>query len=131
MAPWSSSTRSYRDDSIGFWALSRHADVLAAFQDPERFSSREGVALETVGDASAVMSFLAMDPPRQTRLRALVSRGFTPRRVRELEAPIRKLAAEYLDRMTEAGGGDAITDFAGRLPMDVVSEMLGVPPADR
>ncbi|MBW2313226.1 MAG: cytochrome P450 [Deltaproteobacteria bacterium] len=121
----------YRDDSIGFWALSRHADVLAAFQDPERFSSREGVALETVGDASAVMSFLAMDPPRQTRLRALVSRGFTPRRVRELEAPIRKLAAEYLDRMTEAGGGDAITDFAGRLPMDVVSEMLGVPPADR
>ena len=65
----------YRNERIGFYALSRHADVRAAFLDSERFSSREGVALEDVGDASAVMSFLAMDPPRHTRLRALVSRG--------------------------------------------------------
>lgn len=121
----------YRNERLGFWALSRHADVRAAFLDPERFSSREGVALESVGDASAVMSFLAMDPPRQTRLRALVSRGFTPRRVRDLEGPIRKLAVTYLDRMAADGGGDLIDDFAGRLPMDVISEMLGVPPADR
>jgi cytochrome P450 len=121
----------YHNEAIGFWALSRHADVRAAFLDPERFSSREGVALEDVGDASAVMSFLAMDPPRQTRLRALVSRGFTPRRVRELEAPIRKLAGETLDRVAETGACDWIADFAGRLPMDVISEMLGVPPEDR
>jgi len=121
----------YRNEAIGFFALSRHADVLAAFLDPETFSSREGVALESVGDASAVMSFLAMDPPRQTRLRALVSRGFTPRRVRELEGPVRKLAGTYLDRMTDASEPDLIADFAGRLPMDVVSEMLGVPPEDR
>jgi len=120
----------YRNEALGFWALSRHADVLAAFLDPETFSSREGVALESVGDASAVMSFLAMDPPRQTRLRALVSRGFTPRRVREIEGPIRKLAVAYLDRMDPAGG-DLIDDFAGRLPMDVISEMLGVPSGDR
>jgi len=121
----------YHDERLGFYALSRHADVLAAFLDPERFSSREGVALEDVGDASAVMSFLAMDPPRQTRLRNLVSRGFTPRRVRELEGPVRKLATLYLDRVAGAGRCDFITDFAGRLPMDVVSEMLGVPPEDR
>jgi cytochrome P450 len=121
----------YHNEAIGFWALSRHADVMAAFLDNDTFSSREGVALESVGDASAVMSFLAMDPPRQTRLRALVSRGFTPRRVRELEGPVRKLATEYLDRMSERDRGDWIADFAGRLPMDVISEMLGVPPVDR
>jgi len=118
-------------ERIGFFALSRHADVLAAFLDPERFSSREGVALENVGDASAVMSFLAMDPPRHTRLRALVSRGFTPRRVRELEGPVRKLAGHYLEGMAQLGRCDFIADFAGRLPMDVISEMLGVPPEDR
>jgi hypothetical protein len=121
----------YHNERIGFFALSRHADVLAAFLDPERFSSREGVALEDVGDASAVMSFLAMDPPRHTRLRALVSRGFTPRRVRELEGPVRKLAGHYLERMAQLGRCDFIADFAGRLPMDVISEMLGVPPEDR
>lgn len=121
----------YHNAEIGFFALSRHADVLAAFLDPERFSSREGVALETVGNASEVMSFLAMDPPRQTRLRALVSRGFTPRRTRELEVPIRKLATQYLDQMADQPRADLITDLAGRLPMDIISEMLGVPQADR
>lgn len=121
----------YRNERLGFFALSRHGDVLAAFQDPERFSSREGVALEGVGDASAVMSFLAMDPPRQTRLRALVSRGFTPRRVAGLEGSIRQLAIRYLEALGKRGGGDWIADFAGRLPMDVISEMLGVPPEDR
>ncbi len=122
----------YRNEALGFYALSRHADVLAAFQDSERLSSREGVALESVENADRVMSFLAMDPPRQTRLRALVSRGFTPRRVAQLEGPIRELARTYLDRMAAAGPrSDWIADFAGRLPMDVVSEMLGVPPEDR
>ncbi|NNL66706.1 MAG: cytochrome P450, partial [Myxococcales bacterium] len=56
---------------------------------------------------------------------------FTPRRTRELEGPIRKLAGTYLDRMADASAPDAISDFAARLPMDIISEMLGVPPADR
>ncbi|MFQ5418518.1 MAG: cytochrome P450, partial [Myxococcota bacterium] len=82
-------------------------------------------------DAHRVMSFLGMDPPRQTRLRALVSRGFTPRRVAELEGHIRELATHYIDRFIAAGKCDIISDFSGRLPMDVVSEMLGVPAEDR
>jgi cytochrome P450 len=121
----------YHDAERGFWALSRHADVLAAFLDPERFSSTKGVALEDIGDAEAVMSFLAMDPPRHDRLRALVSRGFTPRRVRELEPSIRALACRYLDGVAGKESFDFIGEFAGRLPMDVISEMLGVPAADR
>jgi hypothetical protein len=122
----------YRNDALGFWALSRHADVLAAFRDWKRFSSAQGVALEELGfDASRTMSFLAMDPPRHDRLRALVSRGFTPRRVAELEPRIRSLARGYLAELDGRSGCDFIADFAGRLPMDVVSEMLGVAEADR
>jgi len=124
----------YRNEALGFWALSRHADVLAAFREWTLFSNRNGVSLDLDAfheNAEATMSFLAMDPPRHDRLRALVSRGFTPRRVSALEPHIRALASRYLDAAVEARGCDFIRDFAGKLPMDVVSEMLGVPEADR
>lgn len=121
----------YHNVERGFWALSRHEDVLAAFRDPERYSNTEGVSVDPVTDAQAVMSFLAMDPPLHTRVRALVSRGFTPRRAADLEPTVRKLANHYIDRFVEQGSCDFVEDFAGRLPMDVVSEMLGVPPNDR
>jgi len=123
----------YRNDDVGFWALSRYADVLAAFKEPLLFSNAQGVSLErsSSGDAAAVASFLAMDPPRHDQMRALVSRGFTPRRVNDLEPRVRQLATQYIDRFIDAGRCDFIQDFAGKLPMDVVSELLGVPPADR
>ena len=123
----------YHNERLGFWALSRHADVLAALKDTQRLSSKYGVALEGLGDvdASATMSFLAMDPPRHTRMRALVSRAFTPRRVAQLEPHIREIATEHIDHFIADGACDFIRDFAGKLPMDVVSEMLGVPREDR
>lgn len=77
------------------------------------------------------MSFLGMDPPEHTRLRNLVSSGFTPRRVRALEPGIRALATHYIDRFIDRGQCEFIAEFAGKLPMDVISEMLGVPEADR
>ena len=123
----------YHNEALDFWALSRHADVLAAFRDTERYSNSEGVALEReqLVDATAVMSFLAMDPPRHDRLRALVNRGFSPRCVTDLEPRTRALATHYIDAFIERGSCDFIQDFAGRLPMDMVSEMLGVPASDR
>ena len=124
----------YRNDALDFWALSRHADVLAAFRDPLSFSNANGVSLDPTAShpgARATMSFLAMDPPRHTRMRALVSRGFTPRRIAALESRIREITTEHIDRFIGAGRCDFIGDLAGRLPMDVVSEMLGVPAADR
>ena len=124
----------YRNEALGFWALSRHADVLAGFRDWQHFSNRNGVSLDLDAfheDAETTMSFLAMDPPRHDRLRALVSRGFTPRRVSSLEPHIRALSVRYLESFVEKGSCDFIRDFAGKLPMDVISEMLGVPAADR
>ena len=77
------------------------------------------------------MSFLAMDPPRHTRMRSLVSKAFTPRRVAELEPHIRALAVRYLDAAVDAGSFDMVADVAGKLPMDVISQMIGVPETDR
>jgi len=81
--------------------------------------------------AERTTSFLAMDPPRHTRMRALVSRGFTPRRVAELEPHIRELTVRQLSAAAAHGTFDFIRDLAGRVPMDVISELVGVPPADR
>src|SRR5260221_392009 len=75
----------YRSEALDFWALSRHADVLAAFKDTERFSNDHGVSLDPESwgpQATAGTSFLALDPPNHTRLRGLVSKGFTARRAR-------------------------------------------------
>jgi cytochrome P450 len=124
----------YRNDELDFWALSRHADVLAAFRDVDRYSSRMGVSLDPAAfgpHAHKAMSFLAMDPPRHTRMRSLVGKGFTPRRVAELEPRIRELTRQHLEPALEAGSFDMIADFSGKLPMDVISELVGVPVADR
>jgi cytochrome P450 len=77
------------------------------------------------------MSFLAMDPPRHTRMRGLVSRAFTPRRIADLEPRVRELARRHIDRFVGEGRCDFVRDFAARLPMDVISDMLGVPEGDR
>jgi cytochrome P450 len=86
-------------------------------------------------NAHLVMSFLGMDPPNQTRLRKLVSRGFTPKRVAEMEPRITEISLRHLEAALakgEAEGGfDWIVDFAGKYPMDVISELLGVAPEDR
>lgn len=124
----------YRNDEFDFWALSRHADVLNAFRDPAHLSNRYGVTLDPAAygpQAHKSMSFLAMDPPRHTRMRSLVSKAFTARRVAELEPDIRTLAVRYLDAAVEAGSFDMVGDVAGKLPMDVISQMIGVPEADR
>jgi cytochrome P450 len=80
------------------------------------------------------MSFLAMDDPAHLRLRTLVSKGFTPRRIRELEPRVTEIAHQHLDIMVEKaahGVVDYVNEFAGKLPMDVISELMGVPEPDR
>ncbi len=127
----------YHNAELGFWAVSRHTDVLQGFRNTTTLSNRDGVSLDPISrgpHASKTMSFLAMDDPDHLRLRTLVSRGFTPRRIRELEPRVTELAVTHLDAMLEQaadGTADYVAEFAGKLPMDVISELMGVPEADR
>jgi len=123
----------YHNDALDFWALSRHEDVLAAFKDTESYSNIAGVSLDqsNAGSPEIVMFILAMDPPRHAKYRALVSRAFTGKRVLDLEPRIRRIAREHADRASQSGSCDFIHEFAGKLPMDVISELLDVPQTDR
>jgi cytochrome P450 len=130
----------YRNADLGFWALSRHQDVLAGFRNSTTLSNKFGVSLDPASrgpHASKTMSFLAMDDPAHLRLRTLVSKGFTPRRIRELEPRVTEIATQHLDTMMEKAGStpsetvDYVNEFAGKLPMDVISELMGVPVEDR
>jgi len=123
----------YRNDALDFWALSRYRDVLGASLAWETYSSAEGTTLERLDphlfDVRPMMIFL--DPPRHDRLRKLVSRAFTPRRIAELEPFIRATVTRLLDRLVADGGGDFVTDLSMPLPMEVIFTLLGVPEADR
>jgi len=123
----------YHNEALAFWALSRYQDVVDASRDWATYSSAEGTTLERldprVGEYLPMMIFL--DPPRQTRLRTLVSKVFTPRRVAALEPSIRERAQHYLTPLADAGGGDFVQQFSALLPMDVIFTLLGVPSEDR
>lgn len=121
-------------DGDGFWAILRYADVLAVSRDAETFSSgRRGIMIfdesfETSGRARTMME---MDPGPHARLRALVNRGMTPRRILALEDYARRRFESVLDAALEARRCDFVEDVAGRLPLEIITEMMGVPQADR
>ena len=121
----------YFSERYGFYALSRFADVLAAHRDWQGFSSAHGIELFTLSmDPEEVASFrsiIMMDPPEHDRFRALVSRVFTPRAVTALEPMIREVICSFLDPVSDAPEFDAVADFAGPFPVEVISRMLGVP----
>ena len=124
----------YHNEELKFWALSRHTDVVQGFRNSTSLSNRHGVALDPISrndEAHRVMSFLALDDPGHLRLRTLVSKGFTPRRIRELEGRVVEIAVQHLDVALQSDTFDFVDDFAGRLPMDVISDLMGVPDEDR
>jgi len=123
----------YRNERRDFWALSRHADVVAALRNPGLFSNCNGISLETeLWGPHAVKTsfFLAMDPPEHGAHRSLVSSAFTPRRVAAMEPRIRALARTRLEPLHYQSRFDFAADYAAALPNDVVCELLGVPEAD-
>ncbi|MCW2733053.1 MAG: cytochrome, partial [Mycobacterium sp.] len=124
----------YHNEELKFWAVSRHADVVQGFRNSTSLSNKHGVSLDPISrneHAHKVMSFLALDDPGHLRLRTLVSKGFTPRRIRELEARVTEIAVQHLDAALQSDTFDYVDDFAGKLPMDVISELMGVPDEDR
>jgi cytochrome P450 len=122
----------YRNERLDFYALTRFQDCFDAFLDWKRYSSARSTVLELMDQPLPPGSLMIfMDPPRQTRLRNLVSKAFTPRRIRELEPAIRRIARQYLDGLEGMTEFDVVGGFTSRLPMDVISTMLGIPEADR
>jgi cholest-4-en-3-one 26-monooxygenase len=119
----------------GFWAVTRHADVAAVNKDNVTFSSHRGGSLiwdqvpEMLEQQRLMM--LNMDTPMHTRYRLLVNRGFTPRMVAQLEERARAITRDILDRVCEKGACDFVTDVSAELPLQVIAELLGVPPEDR
>jgi pimeloyl-[acyl-carrier protein] synthase len=130
------------ETGAGIWALTRYAEVQQVLKDA-RFSvararadvvqrNRERVPPQLLGGPGGLRTMLILDPPEHTRLRNLVSKAFTPRRVSALEPHIASLTAELLDAAAERGGGemDVIRDLAEPLPAIVIAELLGVPAED-
>jgi len=113
----------------GFWALSRYEDVLRAHKDPETYSSRGGVVVEDISFALPML--VGMDEPDHGRLRDLVKRRWTKRRILDLERPIRQLARDFVGAFSGKGRAEVMEQLAGRLPMAVICELLSVPAHDR
>lgn len=122
----------YHSEQYDFYALSRHADVAAAFKDFETYSSARGVTLEEIqsGRHSHEQSIIWMDPPEHRRMRSLVNKVFTPRAIQAQEAVIREKIDHYLSRV-DPTAFDVVADFSGLFPVEVIATMLGVPEADR
>src|SRR4029078_4697887 len=121
----------YRNEKVGFYALSRYEDVLDASQQPLLYSSAEGNTIDMTDTKSLLPMMIFMDPPEHDVQRKLVSRAFTPRAIADLEPFVRKTAIEHLDPLREKGGGDFVEEFSAVLPMNVIMELLGVPAEDR
>jgi hypothetical protein len=124
----------YRNETRGFWALSRFEDIWTATHDPRRFSSASGIVIgqDMMAAAGDTMPMLIMmDPPRHDELRKVVSRAFTPRRMAAMEEDVRRITRELLSSFLERGEVEFVHEFAAPLPMIVIAEMLGVPLSDR
>ncbi len=108
----------YYNAEYGFYALSRFDDVERAHREPATFSSAHGTVLEMMGPDPVVSTsmMIFMDPPDHTRLRSLVSRAFTPRRVAQLESRIRELSAGFLDAQQGNSTFDYVQDFGAGFP---------------
>jgi cytochrome P450 len=110
--------------------VARYADVIAALRDHEKLSSVGPPPPPEAyqGRFAGARNMLGADPPQHSRLRRLVSRDFTPRRIRELEPQIRRIASDLLDAVAASGEFDVMADLANVLPVKVIAQMLGVPP---
>jgi cytochrome P450 len=117
----------------GYWALTRRADIAYVSQQPELFTSAQGVALDPMpAEIQRFASFfLSMDPPQHTVYRRLISSAFTPRHVRAIEEQIRRNAVDIVDDLVGAGDIDFVAACSARLPMLTIMDMLGVPSADQ
>jgi cholest-4-en-3-one 26-monooxygenase len=126
----------FNDD--GFWAVTRHRDVVAISRDSDTFSSYENTAIvrfssgntrEQIEMQRVIM--LNIDPPHHTKVRGIVSRGFTPRAINNLRDVLNERAKKIVQDALAKGTGDFVTDIACELPLQAIAELIGVPQEDR
>jgi cholest-4-en-3-one 26-monooxygenase len=122
----------------GYWAVSRHADVLSVSKDSKHYSTYEnGAIIRFAADMTRdqVEATRAMvvnqDPPDHTRLRNIISRGFTPRAVGALHDALEKRAVAIVNEARLKGEGNFVEDIAAELPLQAIADLLGVPQEDR
>ncbi len=123
----------YYNERHDFWGLSRYADIDAALREPNKLSSAKGDILEVV-KADPVMPpgvFINEDPPLHTIHRALVSRAFTPKRIREIEDKVRTFCIACLDPIVGSDRFDFVQDLGAELPMRTIGMLVGIPDSDQ
>jgi methyl-branched lipid omega-hydroxylase len=117
-------------EGAGYFAVTRHADILEASRTPEVFCSARGAT--SIFDLPAPFleffgSFINMDDPEHLRLRKLVSGGFTPRHLSRLEEYVQRTATEVIDGVIEKGSCDFVTELSGPFPIRIICDMMGIP----
>jgi cholest-4-en-3-one 26-monooxygenase len=116
----------YWDVAGEVWGITRYEDVVALSRDTATWRNSGGIR----PDSPAMQYMIDMDDPDHRKRRALVNKGFTPRRVQEREARIREIAVDLVERAKARGRFDFVRDVAAWLPLVVIGDMLGVEPAD-
>jgi len=124
-------------DDGGFWVVSKHADVVEISRNSDMFGSWENTALIRHGadikdsiDLQRLI-LLNIDPPQHTKLRQIVSRGFTPRAINNLRDRLTERAERIVKTAIESGTGDFVADVACELPLQAIADLIGVPQEDR
>src|SRR5713226_1188131 len=123
------------DSGQGFWSITRYDDVAAATRDWETFSSAHGIqVMIDPGDMQyigATRSMISTDPPKHTKLRGVVNRGFTPKMIAKAEDAVRERARRIVDAIAPKGEAEFVTEVADALPVAIICDMMGVPEGDR
>jgi cytochrome P450 len=128
-------------ERFGFWVVTRHEDVITVLKDGETYSSRDALTsspVELPREVQAVLDegwpempvIIDTDAPLHTRIRGLVTKAFTPRRVAQMAPTIERVASGLIDEIEADGSADIVARFAWPLPLTVVGDMLGVPRED-
>jgi len=113
----------------GFWAVTRHADLVEVTKRHDDFRSGQGIVFDSMPQEllDAGQGFIAMDPPRHTKVRRLLTAAFTPKQIRLIDEQIRANATAIVDDLAPRGAADFVTDCAGLMPMHNICDMIGVP----
>src|SRR2546425_235188 len=123
------------DSGKGFWSITRFDDVAAATRDWETFSSAYGIQVMTDPEdmqyMGAIRSMISTDPPKHTKLRGVVNRGFTPKMIAKAEGAVRERARRIVDTIAPKGEAEFVTEVADALPVAIICDMMGVPEGDR